>query len=216
MADIVKEGLRRQHQQEGVFDGMSPQFAKDAKPTFKGGGIEPCVIPKNWYLGSLPPERLQRSLIVRFSDFTSNVNVRIEPANPLQVRQGDTFVAFLYHFFATTPVIGNRTEMLRPHELLGFLNLKMRSKSAKTMPYIMDSSVNGATLSGMPFVTDDPYGDWQEIPIFFNGPISINPTYDVVVDPPFEIQEVGFALGGFLVATKDLQRAVERCSVLDR
>lgn len=213
--DTVKELLRRSHRQEGLSDSMTPQYARDVKPTFKPG-IEECTIPKHWYLGSLPPTRLQRSTTVRFSTFVSNANVRIEPGNPIEIRKGDTFVAFLYHFFATTSIVGSRTEMLQPHELLGFVDLKMRAKSGKGMPYIMGSSVNGTTFTGMPFLTHNPWNDWQDIPLFLNGPITINPTYSVRVDPPFEVQEIGFVLDGFIMAKDDLKTTIERCSVLDR
>lgn len=214
--DVVNEMMRRQHKQEGLYDGMTPQYARDVKPEFKPGTAEQCTVPKHWYLGSLPPERLERAQEARQSDFVSAQNIIIEPDRPIEIERGTTFVAFLYHFFATTPIAGFRTEMLQPHELLGRVNMTMRTKSGGGTPYLMGSAVGGVNFTGMPLLTADPWNDWQEIPIFFNGPVTIKPTYSVQVDPPMEVVEIGFVLDGFVAAKADLKRTIDRCSVLDR
>lgn len=224
------EFWRRRHRQSGHFDGQTPQLLRDVAPGKPMGApppvpqgytpptgpgtVQPCVLPKHWYLGTLPPERVKPSMIVRRSDYNNSGTNVVERL--IEIGQGMTFVAFLYHFLATTPLIGNRTALVAPHEFLGHVELKLRASAGKAIPYIMGAEVSGTAFGGMPLLTDAPWNDWQEVPLFFNGEMSVEPVYTVRLDVDFDVDEIIFILHGFQCATADLERTIQDCSVLDR
>lgn len=215
----------RRDKQGGHFEHQAPQFIRDVAPgkplgvpppdyarrVTEPGEVHQCVVPKHWYLGSLPPKRLEPALIRLEIDFVSSgTNV----LGTYEIPDDTTFVADLYHFYATTPIVGDRTEMLQPHELGGFVDLKLRGPS-KAMPYQFGGTINGVEFGGQSFLTNDPLND-KAIPIFLNGKIVIEPVYTMRADVPFTVSRVGFVLRGWTLNTGDLEHTLRECSIIDR